>query len=137
MKAPPLLDTNILVYALIDDPRTPRAIELVREPYCLSVQGLNELAHLGLRKLAWPAKKVQTGITEYSLLARTVVVLDAATNAEAIDLAARYRLAFHDALMLAAALMAGSTIAYTEDMHHGLVIDGRLTVVNPFRQHSA
>lgn len=40
--------------------------------------------------------------------------------------------AFHDALMLAAALSAGSTIVYTEDMHHGRVVEGRLTVVNPF-----
>lgn len=137
MSAPPLLDTNILVYALIDDPRTPRAIELVREPYCLSVQGLNELAHVGLRKLAWPAEKVRMAVAEYGLLARMVVVLDATLNAEAINLVARHRIAFYDALMLAAALSAGSTIVYTEDMHHGLVVDGRVTVVNPFRQHSA
>jgi predicted nucleic acid-binding protein len=45
---------------------------------------------------------------------------------------ARYHLNYWDALIVAAALLAGCDTLYTEDLQHGQVIEGRLTVVNPF-----
>ena len=35
-------------------------------------------------------------------------------------------------MIVAAALEAGCDTLYSEDMHHGLVVDGRLSVVNSF-----
>lgn len=137
MSAAPLLDTNILVYAATDNPKNGDAVQLMGRPFVLSAQALNEFASVMMRKFAWPAARCRASIADFCALAGPVVVLDTTINSLALDLVARYRLAFYDALMLAAALSAGSTIAYSEDMHHGLVIDGRLTVVNPFRQHSA
>ncbi len=37
-----------------------------------------------------------------------------------------------DSKIIAAALVAGCSILYSEDMQNGLVIDNRLTIVNPF-----
>lgn len=37
-----------------------------------------------------------------------------------------------DAMIVALALLSGCTVLYTEDMRHGQVIDGRLTLRNPF-----
>jgi predicted nucleic acid-binding protein len=34
--------------------------------------------------------------------------------------------------MIAVALENGATTLFSEDMHHGLVIDGKLTITNPF-----
>ena len=41
--------------------------------------------------------------------------------------------AIFDALMIAAALRARCTVLYSEDMQHGMAIDGRLRIVDPFR----
>lgn len=34
--------------------------------------------------------------------------------------------------VIAAALASGCTVLYSEDMQHGQLIDGTLTIVNPF-----
>jgi predicted nucleic acid-binding protein len=41
-----------------------------------------------------------------------------------------------DALMVAAALRAGSTTLWSEDMQDGMLIDGKLRIANPFRADS-
>ena len=46
--------------------------------------------------------------------------------------ARRYKIAFYDAAIVAAALLADCDTLWSEDMHDGLVIDGRLTIRNPF-----
>ena len=48
-----------------------------------------------------------------------------------LDLAERYGLNIYDALIVAAASLAGCATLYSEDMHDGLTIDG-LTIRNPF-----
>ena len=50
----------------------------------------------------------------------------------ALDLQTRYQFRFYDALIVAAALAAGCTRLYSEDLQHGQRIEG-LTIVNPFR----
>lgn len=54
------------------------------------------------------------------------------SNREAMRIAARYKISFYDAVMIAVALANGATTLYSEDMHDGLLIDGKLTIINPF-----
>jgi predicted nucleic acid-binding protein len=49
-----------------------------------------------------------------------------------VEISQRHSLSFYDSLMLAAALLDGCETFYREDMQNGLVIDGRLTITNPF-----
>ena len=49
-----------------------------------------------------------------------------------LELADRWELSVYDSMIVAAALHAGCDTLYSEDMRHGLVIDGRLTITNPF-----
>lgn len=49
-----------------------------------------------------------------------------------LDIQSRYRFAYYDALVVAAALDAGCATLYSEDLQDGQRIDG-LTVVDPFR----
>ena len=51
----------------------------------------------------------------------------------ALDIQARYRYGFYDALIIAAALDAGCTRLYSEDLQHGQRIDG-LIIENPFKE---
>ena len=49
----------------------------------------------------------------------------------ALDIQLRYRFSFYDSLIIAAALEAGCSRLYSEDMQHGQRIHG-LTIENPF-----
>jgi predicted nucleic acid-binding protein len=49
-----------------------------------------------------------------------------------LDIQARYRYGFYDALIIAAALGAGCTRLHSEDLQHGQQIDG-LTIESPFK----
>ena len=51
----------------------------------------------------------------------------------ALEVRERYGFSFYDSLIIAAALEAGCTRLYTEDMQHGQRIQG-LTIHNPFLQ---
>lgn len=127
------LDTNILVYALADDGKSAVAHELMRGPFVLSVQALNEFANVGRRKLGLSWERVSGHLEDIVLAAHLILPVEPETTRAALRLAPRYKLAFYDALMVAAALSAGCSNYYSEDLHDGLVIDGVLTVVNPFR----
>ena len=61
-----------------------------------------------------------------------VLPISAADNGRALALATRHQLSFFAALLLAVALAGGATIFYSEDMQHGLIIEDRLTIINPF-----
>ncbi len=50
----------------------------------------------------------------------------------ALSLFSQYSLQVFDSKIIASALVAGCSVLYSEDMQNGLVIDNRLTIVNPF-----
>jgi predicted nucleic acid-binding protein len=128
----PFLDTNIFIYAFLDDERSSKAQEIVSKPYVTSVQAFNEFASVVRRK--WPQKwvEIRRSLDGLRRMAVTVVELDVQLNASAIDLVDKYNFAFYDALMVAAALEAESSVFLSEDMHDGLTVDGRMKIVNPF-----
>ena len=51
---------------------------------------------------------------------------------QTIEIGKDYGYSPYDSLMLAAALIAGCTTIYSEDMQSGQVINGTLTIKNPF-----
>lgn len=57
----------------------------------------------------------------------------AALYRRGLTVQARWKLSFHDAMMVAAALEAGCTWLLSEDLQHGLKIDA-MRVENPFRR---
>jgi predicted nucleic acid-binding protein len=54
------------------------------------------------------------------------------THKRALSIAERYGLSIYDALIVSAALLAGCTMLYSEDMQDGQIIDRQLTIRNPF-----
>lgn len=127
------LDTNVLLYLLSDDTaKADRAEEIVAAGATVSVQVLNEFASVALRKLRMNAAEVREAL-EPILAICTIVPLTLSLHQRGLALAGRYRLSLYDALIAAAALDAGCTTLYTEDLQHGQLIDGTLRVNNPFR----
>ena len=126
------LDTNILVYAFSADPKKAVAFDLLRQGGVISVQSLAEFANVARRKLRHSvpevAENIRLLIDVLSLEGEvSLPILDAA-----LHLADRYKLSIHDSTLIAVALDAGCDQFLSEDMHHGLVIEDRLTVRNPF-----
>ena len=126
-------DTNVFVYAIIqDDPRSDHAEELIAEGGTVSVQVLNEFAAVARRKSKMPWDEVRFAIENIKALCPDPLPITLDTQGEAIAIAERYGYKIYDALIVASALEAKCTTLYTEDLQDGQVIDGRLTIRNPF-----
>lgn len=128
------LDTNIAFYALASEgQKSAQAKDALAAAAFLSVQVLNEYANSVHRKLGrrWPDIAVDIELLRQSV--RYTRPIEPSANQIALRIAERYQINFYDALMIAVALANGATTLYSEDMHHGLVIDDTLTIINPFR----
>jgi predicted nucleic acid-binding protein len=126
-------DSNILIYAFTaDDKRQPQALALLEDGGMISVQCLNEFATVMRGKRRWNWPQIRESLILIVAICDEPIPVDRDTHAAAIDLAERYHIAVYDALIAAAALGAGCDTLYSEDMHDGLMIDGRLRIVNPF-----
>jgi predicted nucleic acid-binding protein len=127
------LDSNVVVYAFSDDPRNAVAEELLGRGCEISVQVLNEFTNVARRKLGFSWAEITDAVDAITTLSRAVHSLDLATHQEAVRLAERYGFGFYDALIVASALRAGCAVLYSEDMQHGLTVDERLRIANPFQ----
>jgi predicted nucleic acid-binding protein len=127
------LDTNVLLYAFTSDPRAEKAQELLAHGCSAGVQGLNEFANVARRKLGMTWVEVREALAAIRTLCRTILPIDLNTHIDALRIAQRYGFSIFDALMVAAALRADCRILWSEDMHHGVIVDGRLRIANPFR----
>lgn len=126
-------DSNVLIYAATKDPqKAARARQLMLVGGTISVQVLNEIANATLKKrtMTWP--QILAFLDLVKQLVR-IVPIDMAVHTNGLLIAQRYRLAIYDAMIAAAALQANCDTLYSEDMHDGLLIDGKLRIVNPFR----
>ena len=85
------------------------------------------------RKFRYDWDRVATFLGGFEQLLQ-VVPLTIATHRQGLGIAQRYRLALYDSMIVAAALIADCEILYSEDMHDGLIIGGRLRIENPFAQ---
>jgi predicted nucleic acid-binding protein len=125
-------DTNILVYSFENTPRGDGARDLMAPGGVIGVQSLNELALTLRRKYRRSYAEMKRDLSEIKLLFEAPLPLTMAIHNDGLRIAERYQLQIYDSMLLAAALSAGCTIFYSEDLADGLVIDGRLTVCNPF-----
>ncbi len=126
------LDSNVLVYAFGTDEKKVTAVSLLESGHVVSTQSLNELANVLLRKQKRDWDDVKRAVRAVIMRSSVVVTLDLDVHHLGLRLAERYRLSVYDGMIVAAALTAECDTLYSEDMHHGLVVDGRVRIVNPF-----
>jgi predicted nucleic acid-binding protein len=124
-------DSNVLLYLLSPDARkADRVEELLASGGVISVQVLNEIASVALRKLRLDMVAIRHILGTIRAVC-DVRPLDLETHERALDLVERYRFSVYDGLIVAAALRAGCTTLHTEDLQHAQRI-GSLTIANPF-----
>ena len=134
MSDPFFLDTNVLLYASLQpDARSEAARALLARRGTISVQVLNEFANVAFRKLHrnWP--EIVRALAAIRVLCAPPRPLTVATHEAGLAISGRTGCRLYDALIIAAALEAGCATLFSEDLHEGQVIDGRLTIRNPFR----
>jgi predicted nucleic acid-binding protein len=125
-------DTNIILYLFSADAvKADRAEELMARGGQISVQVLNELASVAHRKLGFSWREVIDMTTQVRLMC-PVAALTVETHARGLQTAERYEMSVYDGMIVASALLSGCAILFTEDMQDGQVIDGQLTIHNPF-----
>lgn len=130
------IDTNIFVYAhdRSDPVKRDRAREVIFNIYrfgnaVISNQVLAEFFQVFVQKFRLP---YADALKELHFMSRCPVVEQSVgLVVSATSLFSRYSLSFWDAMIVAAAMEASAGALYSEDMQHGLDIEG-VRVVNPF-----
>jgi predicted nucleic acid-binding protein len=126
-------DTNLLVYAALQpDPRSERARDLLARGGAVSVQVLNEFANVARRKLRKPWTEVTQALSDIRAFCSPPLPITLTTHEAALGIAGRLGYGLYDSLVIASALEAGCVRLYSEDMQDGQVIEGTLTIRNPF-----
>lgn len=137
MSAEDFLDTNVFVY-LFDETapdKRERAERLVRRSLeegsgCISYQVVQETLNVVTRKLG--ARPASARLLLDDVLAPLWQVNPSRSlYAHGLRLHGQLGFSFYDSLIVAAALEAGCTRLYSEDLHHGQRVD-QLTIQNPF-----
>jgi|APTNR8051073442_1049403.scaffolds.fasta_scaffold01126_11 predicted nucleic acid-binding protein len=128
------IDTNLLIYSISTDSAKAATVEqMLRKPlnFIVSTQIINEFVHTCYRKNLLSASDVKRVVEEF-LLFFELVVIEENTIRSALDLKLRYGYSWYDSLVIAAALENECSTLLSEDLQHGQIIDGRLTILNPF-----
>jgi predicted nucleic acid-binding protein len=129
------VDTNIWFYALSAGDEAKRIaanhlLDALDHPI-INSQVIRELSINLLRKSAYDETAIQDLATS---LYRDCHVVPESVGVflRASELRKQHAFSYWDSLIVAAALEAGCKTIYSEDMQHGQLIDGQLTIVNPF-----
>ncbi|MBA3792103.1 MAG: PIN domain-containing protein [Actinomycetota bacterium] len=139
MSAEYFIDTNLFIYQLeaLDERKFETADRIIRRGIetnnaCISFQVVQECLNTALRKAEIPLTTEETKTyLENVLTPLWRVSPSPALYNRALDVQARYRCSFYDSLIVAAALAAGCTRVYSEDLQDGQRIEG-LAIENPF-----
>jgi len=130
------VDSNVLLYAAVQDTGEPRCaaalsfIQSCSDSLTISVQVVNEFCSVLLRKGVADARiqRLLEGILT------DVHCADLTTDTVLLcwRLRGRYAYSYYDSLILASAVENGCTKLYSEDFQHGQVIQRSLRIINPF-----
>ena len=126
-------DTSVLIYLLSEDPEKPdRVEELLAENGLISVQVLNEFTTVSRRKFGLSSLECREILGTVRAVCETHP-LTVESHDLGVEISERYGFSVYDSMIVASALLAGCRTLYSEDLQHRQVIDGNLTVINPFR----
>jgi predicted nucleic acid-binding protein len=129
------LDSNVLVYSYSNSEIKKQEIarRLIADSNSfISTQVLQELCNIVTRKFKFSYEQAATAIKESCQNNRLHINTDD-TVLWACQIGGRYGFSFYDSLIVGAALESDCAILYSEDMQDGQVIEGKLTVRNPFK----
>ena len=129
--AKPFIDSNVVLYLFSSDTmKADRAESLLQSGGLISVQVLNEVASVCLRKLKMTWEDVDA-VLETLKSTCEVLPVTLASHEKAVGLAKRFQISLYDANIAATAILCGADTLFSEDLQNGMSMES-VTVVNPF-----
>ena len=129
--AKPFIDSNVVLYLFSSDTlKADRTESLLQSGGLISVQVLNEVASVCLRKLKMTWEDVDAVLATLKTTCE-VLPVTLATHEKAVGLAKRFQISLYDANIAATAILCGADTLFSEDLQNGMSMDS-VTVVNPF-----
>jgi predicted nucleic acid-binding protein len=133
MSAKAFFDSNVLIYTMVSgDSRRERTQQLVAQGGVISVQVLNEFVAVARRKMRMPWQDVIEALDAVRVLFPLPVSITLDTHEAALKIARQYGFAIYDAQIAASALEANCSTLYSEDLQDGQIVNGQMTIRNPF-----
>ena len=127
-------DSSTLLYLASNDASSASRTEyLLRLGGVVSVQVLNEIANVAHRKMRMTWQETDDFLQPLREWLE-VVAVTLEIHETGLALAARYQLSVYDGFVAAAALLSECDTLYSEDMHDGLTIERRLTILDPYKR---
>lgn len=127
------LDTNVLIYNhyLENERKRDIAHKLLTMSPIISAQVVSE--YINVMKRLLPTSKTNLMDLCIQWMEKCEIhPVNISTLRIAKHIIQCYDLQIFDSIIVASAVEANCEILYSEDMHHGLEIDGRLKILNPF-----
>jgi predicted nucleic acid-binding protein len=127
------LDTNVLVYCHSSDEvkKQEIATNLFAFYPVISTQVLSEYLNVLKRKLKLPKDEI-LDVCLQNIELCLLQPVSISTLKSARNLIDNYDFQLFDSIVVASALEANCHILYSEDLQHGLVVEKRLEIINPF-----
>lgn len=130
------VDTNVWLYAFIASDESGHKSSLAREviegqDVFISTQVINEVCVNLIKKAGFGEAQI-SGLIESFYEEYPVVEIDSTILLAASSLRQKYSFSYWDSLIVASAIESGVEILYSEDLQNGLLVEGRLKIVNPF-----
>jgi len=97
----------------------------------ISTQVLSEYINVVKRKLNLPKDKIMD-VCLQNIEMCILQPVSMTTLKHARNLLDRYDFQLFDSIVVASALEAGCHTLYSEDLHHGLLVESRMKIINPF-----
>jgi predicted nucleic acid-binding protein len=127
------IDTNVLIYnhGIDGDAKQLIADSLLDNVPVISTQVISEYLNV-IKRISKMSKSDLLKMCAEWLENCQVQSVSLSTIKLARHLVERYDFQLFDSIIIASALEAECDILYSEDLHHGLVVEDRLTILNPF-----
>jgi predicted nucleic acid-binding protein len=130
------IDTNVWLYAFIqsqDQNKSAKAQVLIQQSdIIISSQVVNEVCVNLIKKAHLDERSIRKLINAFYNNWCNVLDVDKNTLLKASKLREEFQFSFWDSLIVSSAILGGAETLYTEDMSDGLLIEGSLTITNPF-----
>lgn len=132
---PCFIDSNIWLYAFIlsqDINKSTVSKGIIQNhEIIISSQVINEVCVNLIKKAHFHEAGIRDLIESFYNRYR-VVVVDKDVLLKSSEVRERLRLSYWDSIIVSSALIGGADVLYTEDLSHGLLVENRLEVINPF-----
>ena len=129
------VDTNVLIYFIsAEEGKKIKAKEAIfsSQDVYISSQVISEFISVCFSKELLGLEEIITLVNDLIEALRFSSV-EESTIKKALQIKKDSKYSYWDSLIIASALENNCSILYTEDMQDGQVVDGNLTIINPFK----